>query len=246
MTYKVTPQLTHKQREFVKHYLGRDPELHGNATRSYKAAYGLQDTRSASVCGSKLMQRPLVKALIAKGTARLDERIVTNAAFVLDQSRRLYDRAMGDEAIPGETVISLDPETGEEVITTHERREYDPATARAALQLIGQHKAVQAFTVTVEHSHTHRLEQRLAARSKVIEGRAGSIAPDPILTGSADPAAAQVALMPADRAPIDDDRAPIDASPTGTLKRVHPGGGQVDPAREKKRIAPESAGPTAR
>jgi len=163
--------------------MGRDPELHGHATRSYKAAYGLTDTRSAGVCGSRLLQNPLIKDLIAKATARLDEKLVTDAGFVLDQSRRLYDRAMGDAPIPGETTITIDPLTGDEVVQTSQRHEYDPATARQALQLIGQHKAVQAFTVTVEHSHTHRLEARLAARSKLIEGQAGAIDADPILGG---------------------------------------------------------------
>jgi phage terminase small subunit len=177
-----TPRLNHKQRQFVKHYMGRNPDLHGNATRSYKAAYGIVDTQSAAVGGSRLLQNPLIKDLVEKARQRLDEQIVADASFVLRESKRLYDRAMGDEPIPGDTVIDVDPETGDERVTVSERREYDPATARAALQLIGQHKSVQAFTVNVEHSHTHRLEQRLASRAKIIEGKAAQVDRDPLLT----------------------------------------------------------------
>ena len=178
-----TPRLTQGHRTFLKHYTGRDPSLAWNATRSYMAAYKLSSERSASVGGSRLLQNPLIKVIIAKAHARLDEKIVTDSSFVLEQSRRLYDRAMGDEPVPGDAVITKDPETGEESVHVPEVRQYDPATARQALQLIGQHKAVQAFTVTVEHSHTHVLEQRLAARSKVIEGLAGQVDADPILAG---------------------------------------------------------------
>jgi len=203
---KNTPNLNAQQRKFVSHYMGRNDKLHGNATRSYKAAYGLTDTRSAAVSASRLLQNPLIKALIRKATARLDEALVADAGFVLKQSKRLYHRAMGDEPVPGPVVIDRDPKTGEERVTATETIEYDPATARQALQLIGQHKDVQAFTVTVEHSHTHRLEQRLAARSKQIEGQAGAIQADPILTGQGQPAS-QVAPAVIEHATqvVDDD-----------------------------------------
>ena len=227
------PQLNHKQRQFIKHYMGRDPKLHAHATNSYKAAYGLTDTRSAAVCGSKLLQNPLVRQLIAKATARLDEKIITDSSFVLKQSRRLYDRAMGDEAIPGDAVVTVDPETGEESVHVPETRQYDPATARQALQLIGQHKDVQAFSVTVEHSHTHRLEQRLAARSKVVEGRAGLIEHDPTLVAGGP-------LLPGPG--VDDkahaDRAHTDRGPTS--------GGYDDSDPATERFPRESAGAPAK
>ena len=176
-------QLNGKQRQFLKCYVGRDPELHGNATRCYKAVYGLTDTRSASVCGSQMTKHPVISKLIAEALERQNQKIVIDAGFVLQESKRLYDRAMGDEPIPGKAVITKDPETGQERVTSTERHEYDPATARQALQMIGQHKSVQAFSVQVEHSHTHILEQRLAARSKVIEASAGQVGLDPSLVG---------------------------------------------------------------
>jgi hypothetical protein len=111
----------------------------------------------------------MVAEYIQARREKLTEATGINAEYVLRQSIRLYDRAMGDEAIPGETTIETDPETGQERVTTSECHEYDPATARQALQMIGQHKSVQAFSQTVEHNHTHTLENRLAARSKAIE-----------------------------------------------------------------------------
>ena len=78
---------------------------------------------------------------------------------------------MGDEAYD-HVETRVDPDTGAELVTHREERSYDPATAHKALTSIGQHKDVQAFAVTVEHNHTHRLEQALARRGKQIEAAA--------------------------------------------------------------------------
>lgn len=244
---KNTPQLTHGHRSFIKYYTGRDPLLAWNATRSYMAAYPVSSERSASVGGSRLLNNPLIKTIIAKASARLDEKQIVDATFVLDQSKRLYDRAMGDTPIPGETTVTVDPETGQETVATSERYEYDPATARQALQLIGQHKRVQAFTVNVEHSHTHVLEQRLAARSKVIEGQASQVLADPILAGPGadDPQLLALAQVPG---VAGDDRqagAPIDAPQARTVQKVPSGGGQTDRDPADRGTARVSAGATA-
>ena len=94
----------------------------------------------------------------------------------LAQSVKLLNRAMGEE--PVITVKHHTDEKGVDHATITEEQAYDPKHVKAALQLIGQHKDVQAFAITVEHSHTHKLEQRLAARSKVIEGRALNLGAD--------------------------------------------------------------------
>ena len=207
-------QLNAKQRKWLKLYLGKDENLHGNATRCYKAVYGLTDDRSAQVSGSRLLHHPMIKKLITEATERMDKRIVLDAGFVLEQSKRLYDRAMGDEAIPGEAVITVDPETGRERVTVTERRDYDPTTARHALQMIGQHKSVQAFTQTIEHSHTHKLEQRLQARSKVIEGKASRLEQETEQPGYL----SQGSTVPA----------PTDQPTVEGQERVHQRGGQTD------------------
>ena len=93
MSYVNTPRLTARQRQFIKHYMGRDPKLHAHATNSYKAAYQITDTRSAAVSASRLLQRPLIKELIAKATARLDEQTSINCLVghvVVLLTRKLY------------------------------------------------------------------------------------------------------------------------------------------------------------
>ena len=172
------PPMNAKQRRFFALYFGKDDRLAGNATRCYKAAYGLMDDRSAQVSGSRLLKRPEFAEWLAALEAEAMQELEVNAAFVKSQSVRMLQRAMGDEPTITTTIETQDD--GSEIVRTSERYEYDPTAAHKALQLIGQHKDVQAFTVTVEHTHTHQLEQRLAARSKVIEGQAAQvIAPEP-------------------------------------------------------------------
>ena len=218
-------QLNGKQRQFLKCYVGRDPELHGNATRCYKAVYGLTDTRSASVCGSQMTKHPVISKLIAEALERQNQKIVIDAGFVLAESKRLYDRAMGDAPISDRVTIETDPETGQERVKAVLRHEYDPATARQALQMIGQHKSVQAFTQTVEHSHTHRLEQRLAARSKQIEASAGNLGLDPSIVG----------VMPASQEAIAAQAAVVADPPKAKIrkKRVSSGGGQSETSADE-------------
>lgn len=167
-------QLNLRQRTWLKLYTGKDPDYYGNATACYKAAYGVTDDRSAQTMGSRLRNHPIVQSILRDAEAKALEEIQVNAGYVLKQSVRLLDRAMGDEAIE-HTIKEKDPETGIERVRIVEKTDYDPATAKAALQLIGQHKDIQAFTVTVEHNHTHHLEQRLAARSQAIEAKATRI-----------------------------------------------------------------------
>ena len=62
-----------------------------------------------------------------------------------------------------------DPETGDYRKVVHLLRQFNPQALGKALELIGRHTQVQAFNVKVEHSHTHRLEQALARKSKEVE-----------------------------------------------------------------------------
>ena len=72
--------------------------------------------------------------------------------YVLEQSLRLYSRAMGDDSIDL-VEVSTDPETQQESVFVRSRTEYDPSTAKATLQLIGNHRDISAFTQTIEHTH---------------------------------------------------------------------------------------------
>lgn len=222
--------LNQRQRLFVKLYLG-STAIHGNGTRCYMAAYETENVLAAQRSASRLLKNQDVQAIITAVETAALEQLQVDATFVLGESLRLYQRAMGDDSF--ETVeVDTDPETGCERVNVTSRRDYDPATAKAALQLIGQHRDVQAFTQTVEHNHTHHLEQRLAARSAVIEGRATQV------IGSDD----DKALAPAVEGP---GMANVEVEVEQTPKRVHTAEVNDDQAPADEKTSSERAGATA-
>ena len=162
-------RLNANQTDFLKLYTGKS-KLRGNATRCYMAIYGQMSDTVANASSSKLLANPLIQKALDRADQAAHKQLAINAEYVLSQSVRLLDRAMGDESIM--TIHTEKDENGVEHDRVLESQDYDPKTAKAALQLIGQHKDVQAFTINVEHTHTMKLEQRLAARSKIIEGKA--------------------------------------------------------------------------
>ena len=169
-----TQRLNPKQRLFLKLYTGKDPAMYGNASKCYRVVYDCNDPRSAQVGGSRLITNPKIAKLLEAAQARAVKEINVNAEYVLSQSVRLLNRAMGDESV--EHISTTVDDNGQESIKVRSRTEYDPSTAKAALRMIGDHRDIQAFTQTIEHTHTHRLEQRLAQRAKVIEGKASVLA----------------------------------------------------------------------
>ena len=69
--------------------------------------------------------------------------------------------------------------------------------------MIGNHRDISAFTQNIEVSHTHHLEQRLAARSKLIEGSAQVLdAPRPSTVTSQDRVALPGAQVVAETYPV--------------------------------------------
>lgn len=167
--------LSIKQLAFVRHYLGNDPALAGKATACYRLAYQTDaKPKSVNAMASTLMKSPKVAARIAAATRKAVEATDWSARTVLEESIRLYDRCMGDTEYPVEHTY-LDPKTGDQVTAVCQERSYNPAGARAALELIGRNTGIQAFQENVEVSHTHHLVQALSRRAKVIEGRAAQV-----------------------------------------------------------------------
>ena len=161
--------LTVKQQAFVRAYLSRDSRYHGNATASYKKAYGDSgNERVAQASGSRLLRLPAIKRKIDTYLAKAAQANQVDANFVLEQSIRIYDRAMGDEA------VEIDVIAKDGTVRAVEERSHNPAIAVKALELIGKHTSIQAFQDNVEHTHTHRLEQALAARQKQVESKAAA------------------------------------------------------------------------
>jgi hypothetical protein len=159
----MTNKLSAKDQQFADHYFGGAADVRGNATACYHEIHPRAKQRTCEVNGSRKLRQAEVREYLGSKREKLTEITGINAEYVLRQSIRLYNRAMGDESIEIDVVAS----SGE--LKTIERREYNPAIARQALELIGRHTQVQAFRDTIEHSHTHRLEQRLAAKSKAVE-----------------------------------------------------------------------------
>lgn len=189
------PNLNPRQHHWLRLYLGRDPELRGNATRCYAKAYGVENEGVAQSGGTRLRRHPILSKLIEKAERDAIATAGIDAQFVLDQSLRLYDIATGDLPTDHE-IVDVD-EGGRERRTLRQVRQFDPKSAHQALRMIGDNKHVQAFQQNVEVSHTHYLEERLAAKSKVIEGRAQVIDEEPGQLGREH--AGQVQSLPADR-----------------------------------------------
>jgi len=248
-----TKAMKFRHRQFLKLYLGNTP-IAGNATQCYKAVYGDHITeRSAQVSGARLLQLPHIEQAIIQAEQIALDQLAVDAQFVLKENLRLYQRAMGDESFD-HVEVDTDPDTGQERVSVTSQRSYDPATAHKALTSIGQHRDVQAFSQVIEHTHTHVLEQRLAARSKLIEGRAQVLDAQQLVEADlVDHAPADVDQVEQAPARIDDStgvqgEAPgvgIEHAPAHTAaKRVHPGGGQDERARAQEKTIAEREGAT--
>ncbi len=118
--------------------------------------------------GARLLQNGKVKAAIRNHQEKLAEKIDITAETMLRDTIRFRDIAFGDLPAIHEQVVK-DPETGDYREVVYLLRQFNPQALGKALELIGRHTQVQAFRDTVEHTHTHRLEQALARRSKEVE-----------------------------------------------------------------------------
>lgn len=212
--------LTPKQQAFVGYYVGRNSKYFGNATASYKRAYGdCSNERVAQTSGSRLTRLPEIALVIAKYRERAAQATQIDANFVLNQSVHLYDVAMGNTAIEVDAGID---KSGQPIVI--ERRDVNLTVASKALELIGKHTAVQAFQDNVEHTHTHRLEKALQAKAKQVEHKAMN---RPVIEGQC----TEVLNEP-----------PAPATAEEEEKRVHAAGGQTNEAIQAKKTSCERAG----
>lgn len=163
----MTGKITIKQQRFLELYLGAEPGLSGNATKSYMAAYSCSE-RCAGASGPRLLDNIRINEAIAKHQEHLQEKIDVTAETVLRDAIRLRDIAFGD--IPGtDERIVKDPETGEQIKVIAQLRQFNPQAVGKAIELMGRNRLVQAFRDSVEINHTHRLEELLNARTKKVE-----------------------------------------------------------------------------
>jgi phage terminase small subunit len=166
----MTGELTIRQQRFLELYLGAEPGLSGNSTKSYMAAYGCSE-KCAGASGPRLLANVRIKEAIAKYQERLQEKIDVTAETVLRDAIRLRDIGFGD--IPGtyERMVK-EPKTGEQIKVIVQLRQFNPQAVGKAIELMGRNRIVQAFQDSVKINYTHRLEELLNARTKKVEAAA--------------------------------------------------------------------------
>jgi hypothetical protein len=164
-------ELSRKARRFADSYFGGSSELRGSAKACYKYVHPQCKDSTAATEGPALLRNPHVQGYLDEQGQKISERAEVNAQWVLEQSVRLYKMAAGEIPVIEERIVEKQGENGNTTYETEyvELRKTDLGAAIRALEMIGKHMAVQAFSKKVEVSHTHRLEQALARRGKLVE-----------------------------------------------------------------------------
>ena len=168
----MTGKLTIRQQRFLSHYLGAEPGLSGNATCSYRTAYGCT-TRAAAVSGKRLLSNANICAAIAAFQAELQEKMKITAESVLADAVRFRDIAFGDVGSVEERLVE-DKATGEWSVQQFTVRRFNAGAVGKAIELMGKNCIVQAFLDKVDVSHTHILEERLNERTKKVTAAAAA------------------------------------------------------------------------
>lgn len=132
-----------KQDKFCREYI-----VDLNATQAaIRAGYA-----SPEVHGCRLLKNDKVRARIAELQAEAMETVKIDAGYVLRQARKLHERCMQElspvtERVDGETVPKYDDE-GRQVF------KFDASGAAKALEILGKHVAVQAFSESKKVTHS--------------------------------------------------------------------------------------------
>ena len=147
----MTSKLTDKQKTFCEEYL-----IDLNATKAAIRA-GYSEKTAAAIASQNLIKLN-ISEYIAELKAKRSESTAIDAAWVLRQAVKVHERCMQAEEIK-------DREGG----STGEYK-FEHSGANKALEIIGKHIDVQAFTenvkVNAEIAVTQTLEERLTDGSK--------------------------------------------------------------------------------
>ena len=127
MTDKPQGKLTAKQSRFCEEYL-----IDLNATQSaIRAGYS---AKTAGAIGTENLQKPLITQYIAKLKQSRCEVTKIDAQWVLNSAKDVYDRCMQVEQVKDRDGVT----SGE--------YKFEHSGANKALEIIGKHVDVQAFT----------------------------------------------------------------------------------------------------
>lgn len=142
-------KLTAKQERFCREYI-----VDLNATQAAKRAG--YSSRRPSEQAYQLLQKTTVQARIAELQADALKVVGVNAEYVLRQAQKLHERCM-QEISPvmvreGRETVPLIDDEGRQVF------QFNAAGAAKALEIIGKHIDVQAFSEKHEHKHTGTIE----------------------------------------------------------------------------------------
>ncbi|RLA58379.1 MAG: hypothetical protein DRR04_11090, partial [Gammaproteobacteria bacterium] len=126
---------------------------------------------TAATEGPALLRKPQVQTYLEQQGEKVAERAEINAQWVLEEAVRLYRMAIGEIHAIQERIVEKQYEDGSTYCETerYELCNTDLRAALRALEMIGKHIAVQAFSQKVEVTHTHHLEQLLAKRASQVE-----------------------------------------------------------------------------
>jgi phage terminase small subunit len=165
--------LSVKQQKFLSFYLGDDQECHGNATKSYMAAYG-GAARSAKVSGKRLLTNANILSQIDAFKIEIQKKTKISAESLLVDSVRMRDIAFGDRSFNVQQILIKKDAKGDEyaeVVDVAVKR-LNPQMLGKALELMGRNCVVQAFLEKIDVSHTHVLVDKLNERTKKVTAAA--------------------------------------------------------------------------
>lgn len=149
-----------------------------NAERAALAAG--YSARSARAMGFKLLAIPKVRRVVDQLKAERSKRTATDADWVLQEARRLYERAMGD-------IRPAVDRRGKQLVDDEGRAcfVFNGTVAARALELVGKHVQVQAFEerIVLDVSEIERTRRAQEMGNKVL-----SLLDDPdVIEGAARP-----------------------------------------------------------
>lgn len=166
----MTSKLTSEQKDLlgaITQELRREVALayisngYQNKTKSYLDAcesMGKKPSKNPETSASEILGYPNVLEFLRSVKEKVAEDVQIDAAWVLRQAVKVHERCMQAEAV-------LDKEGG----ATGEYK-FEHSGANKALEIIGKHVDIQAFTdnvkVNAEISVTQTLEERLTGGSK--------------------------------------------------------------------------------
>ncbi|EKO3523275.1 terminase small subunit [Vibrio fluvialis] len=166
-------KLTDKQEMFCREYL-----IDLNATQAaIRAGYS---AKTANAAAGRLLSNVSIQARISELKQERIEEVKIDANWVLLNAKRVFDKCMQDEPV-------LD-RNGDPIMVRTEQGElaaayrFDSTGANKALDTIGKHVEVQAFSTKIDHTSSdgtmsptaESRDKRKARIQELLNGRSGN------------------------------------------------------------------------